>query len=114
MGHYVSFVIQSWRDPAGDAMCWQVRCADEAPLSLPDGAFVVRTWIDDDEVVRGLIRHVQSGQEMQFQSSRRALEFIRAWMDSDVPARLDCDLDALVDEMDLPVESDQRGKQPDG
>lgn len=114
MGHYVSFVIQSWPDEADEAMRWQVRCTDEAPLNLPAGSFVVRTWVDDDEVVRGLIRHVQSGQEMQFQSSKRALEFVRAWIDADATVKLDCDVNDLTDDADSPVEPDDRGGQPDG
>lgn len=81
MGRYVSFVVRSWQDGADGTMRWQVSYADEQePLLLPTGSFVVRTWIDDDETVRGMIHHVQSGQEVLFQSSRRALEFIQAWI----------------------------------
>jgi hypothetical protein len=86
MGHYVSFVIQSWQDDHDSTMSWRVRCVrDPEPLHLPDGSFVVRTWIDDTDTVRGLIRHVQSGREMQFQSGKNALAFIHAWMDSGAP-----------------------------
>ena len=112
MGHYVSFVIQSWHDEAGDAMRWQVRCVDDQePLRLPDGSFVVRTWVDDDEVVRGLVRHVQSGQEMQFQSSKRALDFVRAWMDADASLSLDCQEKTLLD-LDLPGDPETGKGQP--
>jgi hypothetical protein len=113
MGHYVSFVIQSWQDEADRAMRCEVRCTDQAPPNLPAGSFVVRTWIDDDDVVRGLIHHVQSGQEMQFQSSKRALEFVRALIGADVPVKLDCDVDAWTDDADLPVEPDE-SEVPDG
>ena len=85
MGHYASFVISSWQDAADGTMHWSVRRASEQdPMKLPDGSFVIRTWIDDEQTVRGLIRHTQSGSEMQFQSSQRAVEFVRAWLTGDV------------------------------
>ena len=72
MSRYVSFLIQSWQDRSNGTMRWRVcRVQDEEPISLPDASFVVRTWIDDDQMIRGLIRHVQSGHEMQFQSGER-------------------------------------------
>lgn len=81
MGRYVSFVVRSWQDSADGTMRWQVSYADEQePLLLPTGSFIIRTWIDDDETVRGIVRHVQSGEQVLFQSSRRALEFIQAWI----------------------------------
>jgi hypothetical protein len=81
MGHYISFVIHSWQDSDDETMRWSIRPVDDpAPVHLPDGCFLVRTWIDDGQVVRGLIRHVQSGSEMQFQSGHSALAFIRSWM----------------------------------
>ncbi len=89
MGHYVSFVIQSWQDETDGTMRWSVRRADDQQIMcLPDGCFVIRTWIDDEQIVRGLIRHVQSGSEMQFQSSQRAVEFIRAWASGQMAADL--------------------------
>jgi hypothetical protein len=113
MGHYVSFVIQSWYDEADDAMRWQVRCVDDRePPRLPDGSFVVRTWVDHDKVIRGLVRHVQSGREMQFQSSKRALDFVRAWMDDDATLWLDCQEDALLD-IGFPGEGAGREVLPD-
>ena len=114
MGHYVSFVIHSWQDEADGAMRWQVRCTDQPPPSLPTGSFVVRTWVDDDDVVRGLVHHVQSGQEMQFQSSKRALDFVRALIDADVPVKPDCDVNALTDDDGPPVAPDQREDRLDG
>ena len=87
MGHYVSFVIHSWQDGDGGAMRWSVRGVnDPAFLSVPEGSFVVRTWVDDEQVVRGLIRHVQSGREMQFQSGQNALEFVRSWIENAGPS----------------------------
>ena len=88
MGHYASFVISSWQDDSADGtMHWSVRRAGEQePLKLPDGSFVIRTWIDDEQTVRGLIRHTQSGSEMQFQSSQRAVEFVRTWLKGDAPS----------------------------
>ena len=84
MGHYASFVISSWQDDADGTMRWSVRRAGEQePLKLPSGSFVIRTWIDDEQTVRGLIRHTQTGSEMQFQSSQRAVEFVRTWLTSD-------------------------------
>jgi len=59
---------------------------------------LVRAWVDDDnQIVRGLIRHVQSGREMQFQSSERAAEFLRAWLDSVPPLEIEQDLGLLGD-----------------
>jgi len=87
MGHYASFVISSWQDAADGTMRWSVRRAGEQePLKLPDGSFVIRTWIDDEQIVRGLIRHTRTGSEMQFQSSQRAVEFVRAWLKEDAPS----------------------------
>jgi hypothetical protein len=85
MSEYVSFIIQSWQRGGDDTMRWKVYLVrGEEEISFPDASFLVRVWIDDgDQIVRGLIRHVQSGREMQFQSSDRAVEFIRAWMDGD-------------------------------
>jgi hypothetical protein len=92
MGHYVSFVVQSWKDDADGSMRWSVQPVhNHEPLQLPDGSFVVRTWIDDEQVVRGLIRHVQSGREMQFQSGQSAIEFIRSWTRSSVSRELEWD-----------------------
>ena len=86
MGHYVSFVIHSWQEGDEGAMRWSLRGAnDPAPMYVPDGSFVVRTWVDDGQVVRGLIRHVQSGREMQFQSGQNALEFVRSWIENAGP-----------------------------
>ena len=109
MSRYVSFLIQSWQDHSNGAMRWRVcRVQDEEPISLPDASFVIRTWIDDDDqMIRGLIRHVQSGREMQFQSGERAEAFVRSWMDSVPPARMVSDLDDP--ETTRPVQSG-RGK----
>ncbi len=86
MGHYVSVVIHSWQDGDEGAMRWSVRGVnDPAPMHVPDGSFVVRTWVDDEQIVRGLIRHVQSGREMQFQSGQNALEFVRSWLENAGP-----------------------------
>jgi hypothetical protein len=82
MGHYISFVVHSWQDGDDGTMRWSIhRVDDPAPLQLPDGSFLVRTWLDDGQVVRGLIRHVPSGYEMQFQSGQSAFAFIRSWME---------------------------------
>jgi hypothetical protein len=99
MSQYVSFVVQSWRDDRDATMRWKVCDAQDGDeLSLPDASFVVRTWIDDDgQVIRGLIRHVQSGREMQFQSGSRAFAFVRAWLDGDLSAPIECDLGPLQD-----------------
>jgi hypothetical protein len=98
MGHYVSFIIQSWQENADGTMRWQVCCThDPAPLTLPDSSFVVRTWIDDQQLVRGLIRHVQSGREMQFQSSQRAIDFIETWLKAGAPHPTECPLESLDD-----------------
>ena len=84
MGHYASFVISSWQDAVDGTMRWSVRRAGEQePLTLPDGSFVIRTWIDDEQTVRGLIRHTQTGSEMQFQSSQRAVEFVQTWLNGE-------------------------------
>jgi hypothetical protein len=83
MGHYISFVIRSWQEGDGEGMRWSVHLVDDpSPLHLPDGCFLVRTWIDDTQTVRGLVRNLQSGCEMQFQSGQSALGFIRSWMGS--------------------------------
>ena len=82
MKRYVSFVIQSWQGSGDGGMRWAVQGVDDQePRALPDASFLVRTWIDEDgQMVRGLIRHISSGREVQFQSGERAVEFIRAWM----------------------------------
>lgn len=92
MSRYVSFLIASWRDKDSHAMRWQIsRTRDEEPIHLPDASFVLRIWTDaDGQMVRGLIRHVPSGQEMQFQSGERVFEFIRAWMENAQPPPSDC------------------------
>jgi hypothetical protein len=103
MGHYVSFVIQSWQDGVDGTMRWRVHCVREQdPLRLPNGSFVIRTWIDDEQIVRGLIRHVQSGREMQFQSGKSALEFIHAWLNGE-------QLAGPGDEIDLAVSGGREG-----
>ena len=108
MGHYVSFIVHSRQDDADGSLHWHVRCvSDRDPSRVPDGSFVVRTWIDDEQTVRGLVRHVQSGQEMQFQSGKRALDFIRAWMDCDA------EVDALASDWRSEIEPDER-HQSDG
>ena len=107
MGHYASFVISSWQDATDGTMHWSVRRAGEQePLQLPDGSFVIRTWIDDEQTVRGLIRHAQSGSEMQFQSSQRAIEFIRTWIQSNASTTI---LPCEYVQNDLP-----EGKSDDG
>jgi hypothetical protein len=82
MSQYVSFVVQSWQESPDGSMRWRVcRAQSESEIHLPDAAFVVRVWIDEQgQMVRGLIHHLQSGREMQFQSGARAVEFIRGWM----------------------------------
>ena len=82
MSRYVSFVVQSWQETADGSMRWRVcRAHDETEIALPDAAFVVRVWIDEQgQMVRGIIRHLQSGREMQFQSGARAIDFIRGWI----------------------------------
>ncbi|MBN1640016.1 MAG: hypothetical protein JXA09_02180 [Anaerolineae bacterium] len=86
MGHYVSFVIHSWQDGDEGAMRWSVRSVNDAvSLRVPTASFVVRTWVDDEQVVRGLIRHVQSGREVQFQSGRNALDLLRSWIENAGP-----------------------------
>jgi hypothetical protein len=87
MGHYISFVIRSWQEDDDGTMRWSVHLVDDpSPLHLPDGCFLVRTWIDEAQIVRGLIRHLQSGYELQFQSGSSALGFIRSWMEGLEPA----------------------------
>lgn len=80
MSQYVSFVIQSWPNEQDGTMGWGAyRVQDEAEIRLPATSFVVRVWTDENKkMVRGLIRHVQSGREMQFQSGERAIAFMRA------------------------------------
>jgi hypothetical protein len=113
MGHYVSFILQSWQDGADGTMRWQVRRTDDPePLILPDSAFVIRTWIDDQQLVRGLIRHVQSGREMQFQSSERALEFVKAWLDADLSQANEWQLAPLDNGYDPADELSQQSSKP--
>ena len=97
MSRYVSFVIRSWQDDHDGTMRWEAcRVHDEAEIRLPDTSFLVRAWVDDDEhVVRGLIRHVQSGREMQFQSGERALDLIRACLSLEPANRREHDLERL-------------------
>ncbi len=86
MGHYISFVIRSWQEGDDQAMRWSIHPVDDpTPLQLPDGCFLLRTWIEDGQVVRGLIRHLQSGREMQFQSGSSALAFLRSWVEERAP-----------------------------
>jgi hypothetical protein len=81
MGHYISFVIHSWQGKDDQAMRWSIHPVDDpTPLQLPDGCFLLRTWIEDGQVIRGLLRHVESGCEMQFQSGSSALAFLRSWV----------------------------------
>ena len=90
MGRYISFVIHSWQDGDDQAMHWCIRPVDDpTPLQLPDGCFLLRTWIEDGQVVRGLIRHVQSGREMQFQSGSGALAFFRSWIEEGAQGELE-------------------------
>jgi hypothetical protein len=90
MGHYISFVIHSWRDGDDHSMRWSIRPVDDpTPLQLPDGCFLLRTWIEDGQVVRGLLRHVQTGREMQFQSGSGALAFLRSWVEEQAPPASD-------------------------
>lgn len=81
MGCYMSFVVQSWHGDDSGPMHWQIRrVQDEEEMHLPDASFIVRAWIDDQEqVVRCVVHHMQSGREVQFQSGERAIEFIRDW-----------------------------------
>ncbi|MBN1934514.1 MAG: hypothetical protein JW934_07600 [Anaerolineae bacterium] len=87
MGRYVSYVVQSWQGDGSEPMRWQVRRVQgEEEMRFPDASFVVRAWVDDQEqVVRCIVHHVQSGREVQFQSGERAIEFIRAWMKTELP-----------------------------
>ena len=88
MSRYVSFVIQSWQDDRDGTMRWEAhRVQDEEAIRLPDAAFVVRAWVNEDEqMVRGLIRHVQSGRELQFQSGERVTDFVHACLSLDSSA----------------------------
>ena len=98
MSQYFSFIVQSWQDSQEPAMRWRLYCVrSEDEVRFPDASFVVRTWIEDGtEIVRGLVRHVQSGREMQFQSTRRAIEFVRAWL-SDTSVQGARDVEACQD-----------------
>ena len=111
MSHYVSFIVQSWREDSDATMRWKVHCVEEgSEPSLPDASFVVRTWVDDDgQVIRGLIRHVESGREMQFQSGSRAVEFVRAWLDGDRSAHVGYELGALEDRSIAPLGAQEGG-----
>jgi hypothetical protein len=90
MGHYISFVIRSWRDGDDQSMRWSIHPVDDTnPLQLPNGSFLLRTWIEDGELVRGLLRHLQSGSEMQFQSGSSSLALLRAWAEERGPLEPD-------------------------
>jgi hypothetical protein len=94
MSEYISFIVSSWQQPADSTMHWKVHCTrGDQEICFPDATFVVRTWIENDgQVVRCLIRHIQSGREVQFQSGQRALEFVRAWLGGDSSQPVECDL----------------------
>ena len=100
MSQYFSFIVQSWQDSQEPAMRWRLYCVrSEDEVRFPDASFVVRTWIEDGtEVVRGLVRHVQSGREMQFQSTRRAIDFVRAWLGDTTSALGAADVGTCQDE----------------
>lgn len=97
MSQYISFVIQSWQDDRDGAMRWKAyRVQDEAEIHLPNTSFVVRAWMDADKrMVRGLIRHIQSGREMQFQSGERAIDFVRACLGLDPTSESQHELEGL-------------------
>ncbi len=97
MSRYVSFVIRSWQDDRDGTMRWEAhRVQDEEAIHLPDAAFVVRAWVNEDEqMVRGLIRHVQSGRELQFQSGERVTDFVHACLSLDSSSSDECDLQSL-------------------
>jgi hypothetical protein len=100
MSQYFSFIVQSWQDGHEPTMRWRLYCVrSEDEVRSPDASFVVRTWIEDDtEIVRGLVRHVQSGREMQFQSTRRAIEFVRAWLSGAAFALAEGEVETCQDE----------------
>jgi hypothetical protein len=116
MGQYVSFIVQSWRDGRDGTMRWQVHCAQgEEEIRFPDATCMVRTWIDDDgQVIRGLIRHLTSGREMQFQSSKRAVAFVRAWLSDDPSLPIEPDLDALEEVPISPPDTEQKTRSTNG
>ena len=93
MSEYISFIVSSWQDEANPTMRWKVHCTrGDQDVRFPDATFVVRTWIEKDEqVVRCLIRHLQTGRQVQLQSGQRALEFLRAWLGTDETEPLDCE-----------------------
>ena len=97
MNRYVSFVIRSWQDDRDGTMRWEAhRVQDEEAIRFPDAAFVVRAWVNEDkQMVRGLIRHVQSGRELQFQSGERVTDFVHACLSLDSSTGDKCDLQSL-------------------
>ena len=99
MSQYFSFIIQSWQNDHDPTMRWRLYCVpSEDEVRFPDASFVVRTWIEDGtEIVRGLVRHVQTGREMQFQSTRRAIDFVRAWLSGAPPAPVDGEVEVSLD-----------------
>jgi hypothetical protein len=110
MGHYISFVIRSWQEDDDGSMRWSIHLVDDpSPLHLPDGCFLVRTWIDDAQVVRGLVRNLESGCEMQFQSGQSAIAFIRSWMRGLEPAGPEDEAE-ILDGMPQPAPGWDEGK----
>ena len=105
MSEYISFIVSSWQDKANPAMRWKVHCTrGDQELSFPDATFVIRTWIEEDQqVVRCLIRHVQSGRQVQFQSGQRALEFLRAWLGRKEAETMECAPISMQDSPDAPL-----------
>ena len=105
MSEYISFVVSSWQDSANPAMRWKVHSTrGDQEIRFPDATFVVRTWIEEDQqVVRCLIRHVQSGRQVQFQSGQRALEFLRAWLGTEEAEPMECAPLSIQEGSDAPL-----------
>lgn len=78
-GRYFSFVLRIEEGQSGSIFNGQIVLADGQKVGLAEGSYRVRVWLEPEgEIVRGMIHHEQTDQQIRFQSGDRVAEFIRA------------------------------------
>ena len=85
MAQYISFLIRLWTDESDGSQRWEVRHVQSGrEIVVPDDEFGVTLWVEADatDVLRGSIKHVKSGESVQFQSGKRMLDFISGHLEA--------------------------------
>lgn len=79
MAQYISFHVRLWTEPQDQSQRWQMRHVQSGrEVAIVDDAFMLTLWVEPDntKTLRGMLKHVESGESVPFQAGERMLEFI--------------------------------------